>query len=209
MSHARARLSRARRQRLRRRRLRAETVPTPQTLARLRPDPLWLLLQRGRLSQEQVDAAHDIRDAFELIAAPVRLRTMRAVSTVDGTSFDMTRGGNGRGGNGESDRAILLQQRFGQWVEAMKAARLPVGPLIDIAVEGKGCRTIDRERGRRNGWAVDVLVRGLDLYLVTKRSPRRATVHARGHQARSCCPESGTDSGQETARSWRWPAPER
>lgn len=63
MSHARARLSRARRQRLRRRRLRAETVPTPQTLARLRPDPLWVLLQRGRLSQEQLDAAHDIRDA--------------------------------------------------------------------------------------------------------------------------------------------------
>jgi len=45
--------------------LRPEGAPTPQTAAKLRPDPLWTLLQRGRLTQEQVDAAHDIRDGFK------------------------------------------------------------------------------------------------------------------------------------------------
>lgn len=64
-SHARSRLSRVRRGRRQSRRLRPEGAPTPQTAAKLRPDPLWTLLQRGRLNQEQVDAAHDIRDALK------------------------------------------------------------------------------------------------------------------------------------------------
>jgi len=64
-SHARSRLSRVRRNRRRGRQMRPDGAPTPQTAAKLRPDPLWTLLQRGRLSQEQVDAAHDIRDGFK------------------------------------------------------------------------------------------------------------------------------------------------
>jgi len=45
--------------------LRPDGAPTQQTAAKLRPDPLWTLLQRGRLTQEQIDAAHDIRDGFK------------------------------------------------------------------------------------------------------------------------------------------------
>ncbi len=128
-SHARSRLARTRRARRKARPLRPEGAPTPQTVARLRPDPLWTLLQRGRLTQEQIDAAHDIRAAFEIITAPVRIRTMRAVSTVDGAAFDLSRGGRGRSGNSESDRAILLQQRFNTWVAVMKSSEVPVGPV--------------------------------------------------------------------------------
>ena len=171
--YARSRLARVRRARRKSRDLRAEIAPTPQTVARLRPDPLWTLLQRGRLTQEQVDAAHDIRMAFEIITAPVRIRTMRAVSTVDGAMYDLTRGGRGRSGNSESDRAILLQQRFNAWVAAMKNGAVPVGPIIDIVVEGQACRSVDRARGRRNGWSTEILECGLDLYIAAKRPPRR------------------------------------
>lgn len=65
MPHARARVARARRQRARsRKRLRAGVRPTPQTVAKLRPDPIWTMLRRGTLSQEEADAAHDIRTAL-------------------------------------------------------------------------------------------------------------------------------------------------
>ncbi|MEQ8246109.1 MAG: hypothetical protein RID42_00365 [Alphaproteobacteria bacterium] len=172
-SHARSRLARARRARRKNRDLRPEIAPTPQTVARLLPDPLWTLLQRGRLTQEQVDAAHDIRTAFEIITGPVRLRTMRAVSTVDGAVYDLTRGSRGRTGNSDSDRAILLQQRFNAWVAVMKRLAVPVGPIIDIVVEGQACRSVDRTRGRRNGWSTEILECGLDLYIAAKRPPRR------------------------------------
>ncbi len=43
-SYARSRLARVRRARRKSRDLRAEIAPTPQTVARLRPDPLWTLL---------------------------------------------------------------------------------------------------------------------------------------------------------------------
>lgn len=92
MTNARSRAARSRRHRRRAARTRrAETVPTRQTIARLRPDPLWVLLQRGTLNQEPVDAAHDIRAAFEQIASPVRMRAMRTMTTSDGTSFDMSK----------------------------------------------------------------------------------------------------------------------
>lgn len=172
MAHSRARITRARRQRLRlrsRRRLRQNVKPTPETLAKLQPDPLWALLRRGRLTQEQVDAAHDIRTAYEIITAPVRAVQMRAVSTTQGSTYDMTPGSKSKPSDGESCRSVQLQQRFNKWVCVMKDKRLPVGPVIDVVVEGQSCRMVDRSRGRRKGWASDVLDRGLSLYVNASR----------------------------------------
>lgn len=177
-SRARSRLIRSHRSRRRRRgrTVPGHAAPTRETLTRLRPDPLWTLLQRGRLTQEQVDAAHDIRHAFEEITAPVRMRAMRTLSTTDGAIYDMIGGRKPAAPAGplsESERSVLLQQRFQRWAAAMQHEAVPLGPVIDIVVEGKACRTVDAERGRRNGWATDVLVRALEVYLASKRPPQR------------------------------------
>ena len=52
-SHARSRLSRVRRNRRRGRQMRPDGAPTPQTAAKLRPDPLWTLLQSGRYNKNR------------------------------------------------------------------------------------------------------------------------------------------------------------
>lgn len=169
-SNARSRLVR-RRRRARRRSTVNRTSPTRATAARLRPDPLLVLLRHGRVSREQLDAALDIRRAFELITGPVGMRSMRTISTSDGTTYDPIRGPRSSGPSDETVRQVAVQRRFGDWAAAMHEQQLPIGPVIDLVVEGKSGRSVDRERGRRNGWAVELLVHALDLFITAPPRP--------------------------------------
>ena len=174
-SHARSRLARGRRRARRTTSIRP-VRPTAATAARLRPDPLLVLLQSGRLVRDDLDAAFDIRRAFETITAPVRLRTMRTITTAEGTAYDLTKGSRSPGSDNESVHEIDLQQRFSSWANAMHEAKIPIGPVVDMVVEGKSGRSVDRERGRRNGWAVDLLVEALEIYRAAPSSkPRQSS----------------------------------
>ena len=127
--------------------------PTRQTVAKLKPDPLWTLARRGTLSGEQVQAAWDIRAAFEIITVPVRLR-LSALEKIDGGSLDYM----------ETRRVRRLIGRYNDWVEEMTRRRLPTGPVLDIVIEGRSCREVDHARRVRKGTARELLCVALDLY---------------------------------------------
>ncbi|MSO64806.1 MAG: hypothetical protein EXQ85_03220 [Alphaproteobacteria bacterium] len=147
----------------------SEARPTRQTLAKLQGDPLWLMLRRRYLTQEQVDAAHDIRDGFDLIARPGRLRAMRTVTTVAGTAYDLTRISSSPGGaEQESVRSLLLQERLHTWIAHMNRRHWPVGPALDVIVENIPCRHVDITRRRRNGYTARLLRLGLELYIALR-----------------------------------------
>ncbi|MBM3505139.1 MAG: hypothetical protein FJX65_14850 [Alphaproteobacteria bacterium] len=189
-----------RRRRRKGRRLYPETKtvkPTAQTLARMTSDPLWLMLQRGFLTQEQVDAAHDIRDAFELVTAPARLRTMPTIATVEGRVFDLSTGRTPAGGFGydhETVRGILLQERFSAWSKAMHGQHWSVGPVLDVVVLSQPCRRVDGLRNRRNGSTAVLLRQALDLYVTLKRDERRPIVPPPAAAARPIAVDGGEAS---------------
>ncbi|MFQ5534687.1 MAG: hypothetical protein ACE5EM_07700 [Sphingomonadales bacterium] len=127
--------------------------PTAQTRAKLKPDPLWALAQRGVLSNEQIQAAWDIRAAFEIITVPVRLR-LASLEKIDCGAAD----------HRESERSIRLLKQYNAWIDEMTRYRLPAGPVLDIVVESLSCREVDRRRRVRKGTARNLLVEALDLY---------------------------------------------
>lgn len=143
-------------------------LPTPETLAKLEPDPLWTLVRKGTLSTELVGHAFAIRRAYEIITSPVRVRTMRAVSSTDGSSFDMV-GGRAHSGTRESEHSITLQERYNAWTDAMGREHMPTGPVLDVIVEGFSCRMIERKCHKRNGWMSKFLVDSLTLYAECRR----------------------------------------
>lgn len=145
--------------------------PTPETLAKLRGDPLLRLLKRGHIDLEGFAAAVAIRRAVESLAQPLRHRAMRAISNAEGTSFDPTRGS--RIAAPASHRAIDGQRRYNDWVDAMRGEHMPVGPVLDVIVDGYSCRAVDVRRRRRKGRTAEQVVAGLELYVEIARHPRR------------------------------------
>lgn len=145
--------------------------PTPETLAKLRGDPLLRLLKRGQIDAEGFNAAVSIRRAVESLAQPLRHRAMRTISGADGAHFDPTRGS--RVAAPAADRAIDAQRRYNDWVDAMRAEHMPVGPVLDVIVDGHSCRAVDVRRHRHKGKTVQQLLAGLELYVALARHPRR------------------------------------
>jgi hypothetical protein len=145
--------------------------PTPETLAKLRGDPLLRLLKRGQIDTEGFEAAVAIRRAVESLAQPLRHRAMRAISNAEGTSFDPTRGS--RVAAPASHRTIDAQRRYNDWVDAMRGEHMPVGPVLDVIVDGYSCRAVDVRRRRRKGRTVKEVLAGLELYVDLARHPRR------------------------------------
>ena len=58
-----------------------------------------------------------------------------------------------------------LVKRYNAWVDDMTRRRVPVGPILDVVVDGVSCREVDRNR--RLGWraCVRILREGLKLYV--------------------------------------------
>lgn len=142
----------------------ARRGPTRQTIAKLKPDPLWALTRRGTLSGEQVQAAWDIRAAFEIITVPVRLR-VSALEKIDCGGLDYM----------ETRRVRRLVARYNDWVENMTRQRLPTGPVLDIVIEGRSCRDVDHARRVRKGCARELLCVALNLYCAVAGWPRHQT----------------------------------
>lgn len=145
--------------------------PTRETLAKLRGDPLLRLWKRGQIDLEGFEAAVSIRRAVEAIALPHRHRAMRAITGPDGAQFDPTRGS--RASAPPSWHGVDAQRRYNDWVEAMQREHLPVGPVLDVIVDGHSCRAVDVRRRRHKGRTVRDLLAGLALYIDLARHPVR------------------------------------
>ncbi|WP_417316941.1 hypothetical protein [Emcibacter sp.] len=131
--------------------------PTVQTARKLTPDPLKSYEERGILGSRQLWAAHSIRQAYRLITEGTGPRV---------TSFTEVMVQNSRRSNlGESEREVLLKDRYTDWVDRMTEEKLMVGPVLDLVVEEASLAGIDRKWRRRKGWAKGHLQQSLDLYI--------------------------------------------
>jgi hypothetical protein len=131
--------------------------PTRATAARLQPDPIETLHQRGSLSDRQRDAALEIRVAFAEVVGGAMMRSPR---------YDGTRGSRSLGGiELATAAAIGRRKRYRRWAEAF-GARVPdaLAITIDVVVDGRSLRQVDGERRWRNGRASDLLIEALQSY---------------------------------------------
>lgn len=130
--------------------------PTRQTEQRLQPDPVLLLHRAGKITDAQRDAALEIRQAYYDAASAVMARSAR---------WDGGRGG-GLVNRAEHDTVaqVARRQRYVRW--ARSAARIggSLQVTIDILVDGRGMRVVERERRWRNGRATVVLIGALRHY---------------------------------------------
>jgi hypothetical protein len=128
----------------------ARVSPTPETRRKLKPDPLWQMAEE--LGAERLQASHEIREAVLLISAPLSIRVQR---------WEREERGHGEY---ETERAVRIQQRYNAWVDMMSEAKVPVGPALDMIVEGGSAREIETARKWRHGTFRPYLLDALDQY---------------------------------------------
>ena len=140
--------------------------PTPETLAKLRPDPFRLLYTRAQLDPNAYvnalmwDAGLEIRRAYALVTAPVALRGRdyeREVRRAPWEAADARAAALAR-----NDRLV---KRYTGWRRDVESKGIAAAPVIDLVVEGLPCRDLDRRHGKRRGWSADQVRAGLRLYL--------------------------------------------
>jgi len=139
---------------------------TPETVAKLRPDPFRLLYVRAQLdpnpylNQRMWDAGLEIRTAFNVVVSPVSMRCTDYEREVRRTHWEAAEAMS----QSRTQNARLVK-RYNAWVDDMTRRHLPVGPILDVVVDGVSCREVDRSR--RLGWraCVRILREGLKLYV--------------------------------------------
>ncbi len=57
-----------------------------------------------------------------------------------------------------------LRRHYYDWIAAMGVNRIPVGPILDVIIEGKALTEVDRTWKKRKGWTRGLLVRALRLF---------------------------------------------
>lgn len=133
---------------------------TPETQAKLRPDPLDYLKRQGVLDEEMELAANEIRDIWEGITAKwfpqisgFHDRAMyRQMHPQDGLSrklFD------------------AYMARYVPWSKSGKIGE--VATVFMVVVDGKACGEVDRRNGWLNGHCRDVVIKSLRRYGTVKR----------------------------------------
>ena len=123
--------------------------PTPETVAKLRPDRL------AHLPAELQRAGWCIEIAYRHITDPVACRT------ADYGAPKIS--GDGRRG-GESEAMIDHLGSYNDWVDEMKRYSMPVGAALDMIIEGFSNRQAERRYGMRNGALGPLLQESLALY---------------------------------------------
>lgn len=140
--------------------------PTPETIRKLRPDPFRLLYTRVHLDPNAYlnalmwDAGLEIRRAHALITAPVALRGRdyeREVRRAPWEAADARASALAR-----NERLV---RRYTGWRRDAERKGVAASPVIDLVVDGVPCGDLDRRYGKRRGWAVEQVRKGLRLYL--------------------------------------------
>ena len=131
--------------------------PTPETQAKVTPDPLWILFCTGRVKEDQLRAAQVIVDAYTAITAPVRVRISNPENE--------TR-------RGYADpwelpaKMVDAVKSYNRWADQMNDRRWPVGPVLDVVIERKSCREVAAARRVRQTRIAELVSSGLSLFCV-------------------------------------------
>ena len=119
-------------------------------LLRYEVRPITGLKLWKRLTRVQQRAALDLREAF--LAAQGGMRSNHPDSERVDTSLKPVSMEPGYAG-----------QDYWRWAKKASARGIDVAAVIDVIGLGKGSRQVDRERHKRNGWAIDNLIAGLEI----------------------------------------------
>ena len=100
--------------------------PTPQTVAKLRLDPVRQLWLDFKIDEGGLEALVEIRRAFNWITRPVALR----LGSFEGIAIKR----KAPPSDNRNDPPYV--RRYLAWIDAMSAAGKPVGPIFDLVLEG-------------------------------------------------------------------------
>lgn len=107
-----------------------------------------------RLDEMQQDAAGKVFQAFRIITGSVGARTF---------GFE-TRSTAGYGGSAEPERIAHLRQLYFRWAVECLENNTSHHVAVDFIGLGKSLRAIDADRRRRKGWAMEHLLKALDVW---------------------------------------------
>lgn len=103
------------------------------------------------LTDDQIRIAEKVARGFHLRTAGLGMRTQSYCRLPPST------------GNAE-DWQVDLMRHFMLWAVAVQEEGLSLAAVLDVIVFGKSCRSVDRARKRRNGYAREQVLAALDLY---------------------------------------------
>ncbi len=128
-------------------------LPTPETLAKLQPDPFYLRLTTGKITAEQWQAGVEIREAVKMITGAVGVRI---------SQFERRSRGHDEF---ESERQIRVQRQYNDWCDLMTARKLMIGVVLDYLIEERSFNDIAKARHMWNIRVRRMIEDGLSEYV--------------------------------------------
>lgn len=106
------------------------------------------------MTMAQLDAHNCIGQALEIITAGIGVKTNKFMFSDGGHDDD-----------DEHTWKITKIEKYKDWARKAKSSGIDVGAVVSIVCFGEGCRAVERERHKKNGWAKKNLFDALDLYV--------------------------------------------
>lgn len=117
--------------------------------------PISRLIKTGVLNTEDIAAVISIENGVISILT----------NGIRSSRHDLPR--VNRQAGGAEDRFMRffeVRHNYYDWSDAMQAAGLAAGPVLDVIMEGKPLNQVDKTWRRRKGWTRDLLKDALKLY---------------------------------------------
>lgn len=127
----------------------------PLRTARVAPDPIWHLAERGDLSREHLRAVAEIRQVVAHITQPVAIRISDPLRVP---------GKQPPSEQHHSDRLIRIKKRYLAWIDELGRQGLASWSVFDVVIDEISFRMADRCRHKRHGTTKHQLIDALDLY---------------------------------------------
>lgn len=137
--------------------------PTAEVYARRMADPIARMHKAGKISDHQLQAAHDIQVASECVAGVVRATML--VPKVD-TSHRPKLNQHGHAGH--------LLDLYNRWLARLVEEDLPAGPLLDVIQARRAIREIEEKWLLRHGTLGPVIPDALEVYVKLAGLDRRS-----------------------------------
>lgn len=140
--------------------------PTPQTVARLKPDTILEMLRRGSLCREHQMAAEEIRNIFQALVSGL----MSKSAALDQPRIDLrTTGPYRQPVERMPERLVrLYHDRYKPWADETETLHCGGRSLLDFTIEvivdGRTLHEVERKQSMRNGSASICLRKSLQRY---------------------------------------------
>ena len=134
---------------------------TPETVKKLTPGTIEILLRNQRIGREHVSAAQEIETVYKAVTGGLYTGNVMK-ERVDG---------KGKMGSLTEFVAMLYRDHYTPWANDLDARRAAGGPpirsiVIDVVVNGKSAKDLDKDWRWRKGRSCNYLIEGLELYAI-------------------------------------------